>query len=257
MTAEKSGPRLKSRVAIITGAGSGIGAATARLFAREGAIVVATDMDGAAAERIEKEIISEKDEALSAKVDVTSKEEILQTVKQVLNQYGRIDILVNSAGTGDIGLFIDSDEVSWDRVININLKGTMFFTQAVLPAMIEQKYGKIINIASIAGVVGAGMQVAYSASKGGVIGFTKALAREVARQGICVNDICPGPTDTPLYSMINTVFPGLQEKYVRGTAQRRMGKPEELAAAALFLASDECNFITGHSLVVDGGSSMI
>lgn len=178
-------------------------------------------------------------------------------MRDVLARWGKIDILVNCAGTGDIGWFIESDETTWDRIIAVNLKGTMLFTHAVLPSMVEHKYGKIINIASIAGKTGAVMQVSYSASKAGVIGFTKALAREVARHRINVNDICPGPIDTPLYDQIRELDPELQKKYTRGVAQRRMGRPEELAAASLFLASDECEFITGHSLVVDGGSTMI
>jgi len=257
MKAENSEPRLKGKVAIVTGGGSGIGAATARLFAREGAIVVVTDVDGTAAEKVTKEIEGKSGQAIAARVDVTSRDAILQIVNNVLVKWGKIDILVNCAGTGDIGLFVKSDVTGWDKIFDVNLKGTMLFAHAVLPTMIERKYGRIVNIASVAGKVGAGMQVVYSASKAGVCGFSKALAREVARHGITVNDICPGPIDTPMYNMIDSVVPGLQEKYVQGTAQRRMGKPEEIAVAALFLVSDDCTFVTGHSLVVDGGSTMI
>ena len=257
MSAQVKGNKLIDKVAIITGGGSGIGAATSRLFAREGAKVVVTDIDEAAAEGVAKGLEQDGGQALAAKVDVTCKEEIDNTVRDVLARWGKIDILVNCAGTGDIGWFIESDETTWDRIIAVNLKGTMLFTHAVLPSMVEHKYGKIINIASIAGKTGAGMQVPYSASKAGVSGFTKALAREVARHRINVNDICPGPIDTPMYGQIGDLDPELQKKYVRGVAQRRMGRPEELAAAVLFLASDECEFITGHSLVVDGGSTMI
>jgi len=203
VNAQANGNKLIDKVAIITGGGSGIGAATSRLFAKEGANVVVTDIDEAAAERVARELEQEGGQALAAKVDVTSKEEINNTVREVLARWGKIDILV------------------------------------------------------IAGKIGAGMQVPYSASKAGVCGFTKALAREVARHRINVNDICPGPIDTPMYGQIGDLNPELQKKYVRGVAQRRMGRPEELAAAVLFLASDECEFITGHSLVVDGGSTMI
>ena len=257
MSAQDKGNRLIDKVAIITGGGSGIGAATCRLLAKEGAKVVVTDMDEAAAERVARELEQERGQALAAKVDVVCKEEIHKVVRDVLARWGKIDILVNCAGTGDIGWFIDSDETTWDRIIAVNLKGTMLFAHAVLPSMVERKYGKIINIASIAGKMGAVMQVPYSASKAGVSGFTKALAREVARHRINVNDICPGPVDTPLYGQIGDLNPELQKKYLRGVAQRRMGRPEELAAAVLFLASDECEFVTGHSLVVDGGSTMI
>jgi len=257
MKSKDGGQSLKGKVAIVTGGGSGIGAATCKVFAKEGARVVVTDVDEQAARRVSAEINSDGGEAIAIKVDVTNRQEINQAVQQVLSSCGRIDILVNCAGTGDIGSFLESDEASWDKVIAVNLKGTMHFTQAVLHTMMQQRYGKIINIASIAGLVGAGMQVAYSASKGGVIGFTKALAREVARFGINVNNICPGPVDTPLYAQIASVNEELQKKYTKGTLQKRMGKPEEIAAAALFLAADDCQFITGHSLVVDGGSSMI
>jgi len=253
----KSDKKLLDKVAIVTGGGSGIGAATCRLFAREGAKVAVTDINEEHAISIAKEIENFGVEAIAARVDVTDKEQIKKLVQEVLTRWKRIDILVNCAGGGDIGFFIHSDEALWDRIIAVNLKGTMLFTHAVLKNMMEQKYGKIINIASIAGKVGAGMQVPYSAAKAGVCGFTRALAREVARYNINVNDVCPGPIDTPMYGMIATRDPELQKKYVQGVAQKRMGKPEEVAAAVLFLAADDCLFITGHSLVVDGGSSMI
>jgi len=249
--------KLTDKVAIITGGGSGIGAATSRLFAKEGAKVAVTDVDGVAAKKIAKGIEAEGGQAIAAKVDVTSKGEIAKIVADVLARWGKVDILVNCAGIGDMGWFIESDETSWDRTLAVNLKGTMLFTHAVLPSMVEHKYGKIVNIASIAGKMGSWKQVAYSASKAGVDGFTKALAREVARYRINVNDICPGPVDTPMFAQIGDADAELQKKYVRGVAQRRMGRPEELAAAALFLASDDCEFVTGHSLVVDGGTSMI
>ncbi len=257
MNMEVKGKKLTGRVAIITGGGSGIGAATARLFATEGAKVVVADIDKEATERVVRDIEQMGGQAVAARLDVTCNDDIRKAVQDVIALWGKIDILVNCAGTGDIGWFINSDVETWDRIIAVNLRGTMFFTHAVLPSMVERKYGKIINIASIAGKVGAGMQVVYSASKGGVIGFTKALAREVARYNINVNDICPGPIDTPLYRSIGALDPELQKKYVKGSAQRRMGRPEEIAAAALFLASEECEFITGHSLVVDGGTTMI
>lgn len=254
MSAQVKDNKLKDKVAIVTGGGSGIGAATARLFAKEGAKVIVTDIDEPATKKVAKELEEGGAQVIAAKVDVSRKEEVDKVVRDVLARWGKIDILVNCAGAGGIGLFIQSNEAMWDKVIAVNLKGTMLFTHAVLPSMVERKYGKIINIASTAGKVGAGMQVAYSASKAGVSGFTKALAREVARYRINVNDICPGPVDTPMFGQMD---PELQKKYVRGVAQRRMGKPEELAAAVLFLASDDCQFVTGHSLVVDGGTTMI
>jgi 2-hydroxycyclohexanecarboxyl-CoA dehydrogenase len=249
--------KLRDRVAIVTGGGSGIGAATCRLFAKEGAKVAVTDINEENANQIAKMIIDEGGQAIAAKVDVVNKVEIDNLVNRVINKWQYIDILVNCAGGGDIGLFINSNEAQWDWIIALNLKGTMLFTHAVLQNMIEHKYGRIVNIASTAGKVGAGMQVAYSAAKAGVLGFTRALAREVARYNINVNDICPGPIDTPMYGAIANINPELSKKYVQGTLQRRMGKPEEIAAAALFLVSDDCSYITGHSLVVDGGQTMI
>ena len=257
MSPQRNGRKLEDKVAIITGGGSGIGAATSRLFAKEGAKVAVTDVNEVAAEEVAKGIEADGGRAMAAKVDVTSRDEIDKAVGDVLARWGKIDILVNCAGTGgDTRWFIETAETTWDTIIAVNLKGTMLFTHAVLPTMVEHRYGKIVNIASIAGRIGQARVVAYSASKAGVIGFTKALAREVARHRINVNDICPGPTDTPMFGQMGDLDPELQKKYVKGVAQRRMGRPEELAAAALFLVSDDCEFVTGHSLVVDGGILM-
>ena len=249
--------KLYGRVAIVTGGGSGIGAATCKLFAREGARVAVTDINVISARNVAREIKQAGSEAMAAKVDVTRKKEITRLVQKVISRWGQIDIVINNAGEGDIGFFVDSKEETWDSVIAVNLKGTMLFTHAVLPHMIDKKYGRIVNMASIAGKVGAGMQVPYSAAKAGICGFTRALAREVARYNINVNDICPGPIDTPLYGSIATRDSELQKKITRDIVQRRMGQPEEVAAGILFLACDDCRFITGHSLVVDGGVTMI
>lgn len=260
MSQQVKGNRLMGKVAIITGAGSGIGAATSQLFAREGAKVVVTDIGKLAAEKVARGLKKDGGEATAARVDVTCKDEIDKVVRDVLAHWGKIDILVNCAGIGSLGWFIESDETMWDSTIAVNLKGTMLFTHAVLPSMVQRRYGKIINVASITGKMGGGMLAVYSASKAGVSGFTKALAREVARYRINVNDICPGTIDTPLFAQDAQDAknaPELLEKYVRGTAFRRTGRPEEVAAAVLFLASDEAEFITGHSLVVDGGTTMI
>lgn len=257
MNAESKSGKLRDKVAIVTGGGSGIGAATSRLFAKEGAKVVVADMDELAAKKVAKEIDEKGEQAIATKVDVSSKDEIVRTVQDTLSRWGKIDILVNCAAIGESILFIQHDDSTWDKIYEVNLKGTMLFTRAVLPNMIERKYGKIISIASLAGKTGAGMQVVYSASKGGVDAFTKALAREVARFNINVNDICPGPVDTPMFAHLADSNPELPKRFVQGTAQRRMGRPDELAAGVLFLASDDCEFITGHSLIIDGGTSMI
>jgi len=257
MSGRERSDRLKDKVAIVTGGGSGIGAATSRLFAKEGAKVAVADLDEESAARIAREVEEAGGQAVAAKVDVTSREEIDRVVHDILERWGKIDILVNSAGMGELEWFLDGDEDTWDKLIAVNLKGTMLFCRVVLPSMVERRYGKIINVASAAGKIGAGMQVVYSAAKAGVDGFTKSLAREVARYRINVNVICPGPTDTPMFNVLSEDNPKLKEMLIQATAQKRIGSPEEQAAAALFLASDEAEFVTGHSLLVDGGTTMI
>ncbi len=177
-----------------------------------------------------------------------------QLVQDVLDRWGQIDILVNNAGFGEVKWFIDTDESMWDKTIAVNLKGPMFFSQAVLPDMIKRKSGKIINIASTGGKMGGAMLAIYSATKAGVSAFSKALAREVARHNIHVNDICPGPIETPMF---NSMPQQLQKGSMASLTIKRLGQPEEIAAAVFFLASDDSSFITGHSLMVDGGQSMI
>ena len=249
--------KLSDKVAIVSGGGSGIGAATCKLFAHEGAKVAVADINEANAKKVATEIENAGGHAIAAKVDVVNKNDIADLVKNVIKKWGQIDVLVNCAGGGEIAFFANTNEDMWDSIISVNLKGTMLLTHAVLPHMMERKYGRIVCTASVAGKVGAGMQVPYSAAKAGVCGFTKALAREVARYNINVNDICPGSIDTPMFGMIASRDENLQKKYLQGVAQKRMGRPEEVAAAMLFLACDDCSFITGHSLVVDGGSTMI
>ena len=245
--------KLKDKVAIVTGGGSGIGEAISKRFAREGARVLVADIDEVAATRVAKEIQESGSQATAATVDVAHKDQIRKVVRDVLASWGRIDILVNNAGVGGEKWFAEGDESMWDRIIAINMKGTILFTHAVLPTMIEQKYGKIINIASAAGKVGQGRGVVYSATKAAVDVLAKALAREVARYSINVNSICPGPTNTPLFAQ----DPELGNKIAQGIPLKRIAKPEEIASAALFLASGESDFVTGHSLLVDGGITML
>ena len=260
MSTQTKGSRVQDKVAIVTGGGSGIGEATSKLLAQEGASVIVADLDEAAAKRIASEIEKQGGQAVAAKADVTQKEEVDKVVHDTLARWGKIDILVNNAGgleMRELRWFIETDEGMWDKVIARNFKGALLFTHAVLPTMMERKYGRIVNIASSAGKVGAGKQAVYSGAKAGVDGFSKSLAREVGRYGINVNAICPGPIYTPGFSPIGKEFPELEKAYVQGTVVRRLGTPEEIAAVALFLASDESSFITGHSLLVDGGITMI
>ena len=249
--------KLEGKVAIVTGGGGGICGAIARLFATEGAKVVLADRDESAAKKVVREIEEEGGQGMAVRVDITNREEIGATVEDVLARWEKIDILVNCAGIAIVESFIEGDEKLWDEMISVNLKGTIFFTHAVLTGMIERRYGKIINIASIAGMGGGGRQVVYAATKGGVRAFGKALAREVARYKININDICPGPIATAMFEKGREENPAYMEKLIQGIPLRRPGRPEEIAAAALFLASDEAEFINGHSLVVDGGTTMI
>jgi 2-hydroxycyclohexanecarboxyl-CoA dehydrogenase len=254
MTKESMSDKLKGKVAIVTGSGSGIGAASARRLAKEGARVAVVDLDGSAAEKVAQEINDAGGQAMWKQVDVSSKQDVDQLVQDVLDRWEQIDILVNNAGFGEVQWFIDTDESMWDKTIAVNLKGTMFFSQAVLPDMIKRKSGKIINIASTGGKLGGAMLAIYSATKAGVSAFSKALAREVARHNINVNDICPGPIDTPMF---NSMPQQLQKGSMASITIKRLGQPEEIASAVFFLASDDSSFITGHSLMVDGGQSMI
>ena len=249
--------KLQDRVAIVTGGGSGIGKATALLYAKEGAKVAVCDVAEEEAKGVADRIKKTGGESISANVDVTNRKQIEALVKEVQAKWNKIDILVNSAGVGTIEWFAECDGSSWDRVIDVNLKGTLFFTHAVINNMIEHRYGKIVNIGSAAAITGAGKQVVYAASKGGVVAFTKSLAREVARYHINVNVICPGPIETPMFENLRQKDQHLYDMLLRGIAWKRLGKPEEIASAALFLASDDAEFITGHSLLVDGGVTMI
>ena len=246
--------RLEGKVAVITGAASGIGAATALRFAEEGARIAgfdqneAKDGDWAAA-------VARAGDALFETGDVRDVDRIGAFVAAVRERFGRIDALVNSAGIGSGGFvhLLEPDE--WDRVIDVNLKGTFLFCRAVLPVMLEQGSGSIVNLASVEGIEGMELTSAYNASKGGVVILTKNMAIDYGRKGIRVNCICPGFIDTPLLGEVmgNPEMAAVRERIADAHQLGRLGKPVEIANAALFLASDEASFVTGHSLVVDGG----
>lgn len=249
--------RLKDKVAIVTGAGRGIGCAIAKTFSGEGAKVVVADLDFGSAAYVAGEIESAGGDALAVKVNVAEGNSVGALVDAVMEKYGKVDILVNNAGWDKIEPFLESTEDTWDKVIAINLKGTINFCRAVLPIMISQKSGKIVNIGSDAGRVGSSGEAVYSAAKGGVIAFTKTLAREMARYKININCVCPGPTETPLFAEVAAGNPKIADAMVRSIPFRRLGQPSDLAYAALFLASDEAAYITGQTLSVNGGLNML
>jgi NAD(P)-dependent dehydrogenase (short-subunit alcohol dehydrogenase family) len=253
--------RLDGRVALVTGGASGIGAAIAAAFAATGARVAVADLDGAGAARVAQSLGGG---VLGTPIDVAHEASVQDAVASVRKVLGPIDILVNSAGIIRKAWVAEMNEATWDQVLDINLKGTFLCAKAVLPDMIAKTRGRIINIASIAGKVGEPTASAYSASKFGVIGFTRSLALEVARHDILVNAICPGPIATPLGEQgwrdgaavegveIDRIMTRVNGRSPLG----RLGTVEQVAKMALFIASDDCDFTTGSAFNVDGGIIM-
>lgn len=244
--------RLKDKVALITGGGSGIGAAVARKFAAEGSLVAIGDVNPQGAEGVAHEIIGNGGRAIFTQVDVRRKDEVDRMVDQVVQEFGRLDILINNAGVTRDNLSARMSEEEWDFVVDVNLKGTFLCSQAAYRPMRKQRYGKIVNTASV--VVRGNMgQVNYTSSKAGIIGLTRTLALEYARANINVNCIAPGFIDTPMSAAIPEKT---KELALERIPLKRMGSPEEVANLHLFLASDEAHYITGQVIFVDGGASI-
>jgi NAD(P)-dependent dehydrogenase (short-subunit alcohol dehydrogenase family) len=254
--------RLDNRVAMVTGAAQSIGRAIALQLAAAGATVVVADVNTPGGEETVNMLQAKGSKGMTVRMDVTNWAEVKRAVDQVRQAYGRIDILVNVAGIDHKATVWDLEETDWDRVLDVNLKGVFLTCKAVLPTMIAQKYGRVVNISSMAGKTGEAFTSPYCASKFGVIGFTQSLAFEAGQYGVTANCVCPGPTKTPLIEQ--AVRQGAERAgmepdafrdwmYISRTPLGRFANPEDIARAVAFLASDDAEFITGVALDVSGG----
>jgi len=259
---------LAGKTAIVTGGGSNIGRAIVLAFAGEKANVVIADLDEAQGQKVVKEAASLGGKSLAVKTDVTNYDSVASMVKGTIDKFGKLDILINNVGWAMDRLFIEKPRTEWEKEINVNLWGVLNCNRAVLDHMIERKYGKIISIGSDAGRMGEYREAVYAACKGGIIALSKSLAREVGRYGINVNVVCPGVTvpENPDYAgdlsmwkgqMAQVFTPEAQEKAAKAYPLRRLGKPEDIANAVIFLASDAASFITGQTISVSGGYTMM
>ncbi len=251
--------RLQDKVAIITGGAGGIGGASCRRFAREGAKVAVFDRDLAAAEKVAADIRAAGGTAIAIGCDITDREAVDAGVAATVAQLGDIDILVNNAGWDVFLPFTKTQPAQWDKLIAINLIGALHMHHAVLPGMVARRAGKIVNISSDAARVGSSGEAVYAACKGGIVAFSKTIAREHSRHNINVNVVCPGPTDTALFAdyKLGAGNPEkLEEAFKRSIPLGRIGQPDDLPGAIVFFASDDANFVTGQVLSVSGGLTM-
>lgn len=245
--------RLKDKIAIITGGGRGIGREIALALAEEGSDIALFDVNEEVLNSTCKELQGLGRRAEGFVVDVTDSKKVDEGVAKVLDKLGRIDILINNAGITKDGLLIRMGDAQWDRVIDINLKGSFLCTRSVAKHMMKQRYGRIVNIASIVGIIGNPGQANYSASKAGLIGLTKTVAKELASRGVTCNAIAPGFIKT---EMTEKLPEGAKQKLMDAIPMSRLGEPKDVAQGVLFLVSEAARYITGHVLVVDGGLAM-
>ena len=245
----------EGRVALVTGGGGGVGGAICDSLAEAGCRVVVADLDEDAAARVAARV-----GGVALRLDVTVPQSVVDTVSAARSACGSVDVCVNCAGWDELRPFLETDEQFTRRILDINLEGPMRVVRATLPGMIERSWGRIINVASDAGRVGSSLEAVYSGAKGGLIAFTKTIAREMARHGITANTVCPGPTDTPLLTGMlgeGTASARVIDAMVKAVPMRRLGRPEDIGPAVAFLASERAGYITGQTLSVSGGLTMI
>lgn len=247
---------LAGRVAVVTGAAGGIGRAIVAALCAEGALVAAADLDEQAVKTMEAPPSDGGGRVLGVRMDVTDSSSVRETLAQVEAELGPVHVLVNNAGIDVVEPFVESTEDTWRRIVEVNLLGPVICTRAVLDGMLERGAGRIICIASDAGKVGSSGEVVYSGTKGGIIAFAKALARETARANVTVNCVCPGPTDTALLDQVAAYSQKMYEAIARSIPLRRIAQPGDIAPAVVFLASGAAGYITGQALSVSGGLTM-
>ncbi|MGA9858181.1 MAG: 3-oxoacyl-ACP reductase family protein [Solirubrobacteraceae bacterium] len=247
------------RVALVTGGARGIGAAIARGLAQDGMPTVIADIRGEAGHANAQSIRDAGGRALAVEMDVRSPDSVAEGVAAARAEFGEIDVLVNVAGWDELKPFVDTDEEFWQEVLEVNFKGGLRLTRALLPSMIERRWGRIVNISSDAGRVGSSLESVYAGAKGAIISFTKTVARETARMGVTANIVCPGPTDTEMLQDVAAAHPDAEkvlERLARAVPMKRLGQPDDIAAAVRFFAGENASYITGQTLSVSGGLTM-
>lgn len=251
---------MTNRVALVTGGAQGIGRGIALALGANGFQVAIADLNLGGAEQTAKDIVAAGGTAIAVSVNITDTASVQAGVDTVTAELGPIEVVVNNAGWDDFMPFLDTTEDFWDKILDINFKGALRVTKTVVPGMIERGFGRVINIGSDAGRVGSSLEAVYSGAKGGIIAFSKTLAREVATKGVTVNTVCPGPTDTPALRAFANNSGQDADKVIGGMTRavpmKRLGNPEDVGAAVAFFASDATSYITGQTLSVSGGLTM-
>jgi 2-hydroxycyclohexanecarboxyl-CoA dehydrogenase len=248
-----------ARVALVTGGARGIGAAIARGLAQDGMATIIADIRTQQAYENAERIGDSGGRALAVEMDVRSPESVAAGLEEAHREFGEVDVLVNVAGWDELKPFIETDEAFWQEVLEVNFKGGLRLTKALLPSMMERRWGRIVNISSDAGRVGSSLESVYAGAKGAIISFTKTVARETARTGVTANIVCPGPTDTEMLQDVAAAHEDagkVLERLARAVPMKRLGRPEDVAAAVRFFASEQASYITGQTLSVSGGLTM-